>query len=47
MTAAEAAFWKWRLGKTFSVTERDADHTEPQALTIVASTSRFPTTPTG
>ena len=42
VTAAEAAFWKWRLGKTFSVTERDADHTEPQALTIVGVYEQVP-----
>lgn len=42
VTAAEAAFWKWRLGKRFLVTERDADHTEPQALTIVGVYEQVP-----
>lgn len=42
VTAAEAAFWKWRPGKRFLVTERDADQTEPQALTIVGVYEQVP-----
>ncbi len=43
VTAAEAAFWKWRVGQQFTVTERDAANgVAPQQLKVVGVYEQVP-----